>query len=351
VLRFVSRKSVVLAATGIITLGSGIALAPTASAATTAPASEANALGLRLDPIIDLSGTHAESSSTQGTATANVLQVLGAPLGVPGAGIDVLPQLGGTATGNNTKAGALVDTGATPLGRLAVAPWSAHATSTPTHRHADAAAAIASLVLVNDSTLFAQILSSGSTADNDTRTGTSTSSAASDGAIVGVGGALTVDVLHSDASTAQGASSWLLGINGTHLVTNEQVGNLCSIALPGVLSIACLNVIGGIGQNNGASILDGSLLGMVTPGALQLTSTSGRATTVDGAPKTTPAPKVSSTKAKPAPKGHAVRGAATGRLPRTGAATIALAALGLVLCALGLAAVATARMRTAPMAV
>jgi LPXTG-motif cell wall-anchored protein len=293
-------------------------------------------LGLRLDPILQLSGTHAHSDENQGSSSADVVKVLGtAPL----AGTS------GRASGNSTTQGALVDTGATPVGRVKVAPWSTSAASTAAHRRAAAATAVASIVFVNNSTLFVDLLRSQSVADHDSTTGTSTGSASSDGAVVGAGGLVTVGVLHSEASSEHGASSWLLGINETHLGTNEQLGSICSLAIAPVASLACLDVVGGIGQNNGASILDGSVLNVLNPGALQLNTTTGTSSNstpiVDG---THTAPN---TNGDVAPASRTiVRGAGAGRLPRTGAATVALAALGLLLTVAGLAVVMASRVRS-----
>jgi len=171
-----SRKVVAITLTGGISVAAGIAMTPSASADTT-PASESNALGLRLDPIIQISGTHAGANDAQGSSSADVVKVLGA---------SPLASTGGWQAGNGSQQGALVDTGVPGAARVKVAPWSTAASSTAAHRRAEANAALVSAVLLNN-TLFADVLRSHSAADHDTNSRTSTGAASSDGAVAGAG--------------------------------------------------------------------------------------------------------------------------------------------------------------------
>jgi len=326
-----SRKVLALTLAGGIAVTAGLAFAPSAAADSEAPASEANALGLRIDPVIQISGTHAHADDTNASSSADVLKVLGT---------SPVANTGGSKGGNSATGGALADTGTTPVGRARVAPWSAAASTSPSHRRAEATAALASVVLFNNSTLFIDLLRAQSAADHDSATRRSTGASSSDGAVVGALGAVTVDVLHSDASSDAGGHSWLLGINGMTFGTSDQVSSICSLNIAPLAAMACLDVVGGIGENNGASLLDGSVLNMVRPGALLLSTTTG---TGSATPVVFGAHEDAVGRAINGRSG--VRGATAGRLPRTGAPTILLATIGLLLVTVGLAGLSAAKVR------
>jgi LPXTG-motif cell wall-anchored protein len=297
---------------------------------TPAPPSDADASALRLDPLLRISHTHATAGPTGGgsSAKANVLEISGNP---------PVAQLGGTQTGVGSKSGSLLDTSTTPLGAvldLKLLPWKALVSATPTHRHAEGYAAVATLVLMNTNTLYVKLLQSESKADHDDETLTSTSSASSDGLVVGLGGALTIDVLHAEASTANGGSSYILGINNNYIGTNSQAGSACALSVPGVLQLSCLSVTGGKGLNTTATDLTAVLgANTATAGISNVSSSTGKGATVQG--QTTP------TTSAPAPAPVV----AAAQLPRTGASSLAIALFGLVLVALGAAVVFAARVR------
>jgi len=296
------------------------------------PPGEADAVAVKLDPILELSHTHAKADHTGAgsSATANVLELpTGGPL------IDGI--LGGTQTGVGHSEGGLLDTGDTPLGRLQLTPWSATVTSTSTHRHSEAEAAVLRLVLIDPDTLFLNVLQSQSVADNDDTTNKSSGSSSSDGAVLGLGGALTVDVLHAETSSSGEGSSYVIGINGNNLITDQDVGGACAIAVDPLIDLTCVSASGGTGSNGVtstvASTVDGTVLGQIGAGVTSVGTTSGSGTTT--APAVVPAPA-------PAP---VVQAAQAAQLPRTGAASSVLAMFGAALLALGAAAIALTRVR------
>src|SRR5262249_36786704 len=87
---------------------------------TPAPPSSAEATAVKVDDLVAVGDTRATAgpadSAPDGTATGNALELGGNPPATP---------FGGTPSGTGSKHGALIDTGNTPVGRLAVTPWSA----------------------------------------------------------------------------------------------------------------------------------------------------------------------------------------------------------------------------------
>jgi len=323
-------KLIAAATSGCILLSAGFAAGfPGIAGATPAPPSNADAVAVRVAPLLAISHTHATAGATGGasSAKANVLELQGNTL-----------LEGGVQNGVGTKKGALLDTGTTALGPvldLKVTPWNATVTATDTHRHAEAYAAVLTLVLMNEKTLFVKLLQSSSSADHDDTTLESSSAASSDGAVVGLGGQLTIDVLHSEASSKNGGSSYLVSINGTEIGSDEQAASipLCSLSVSTLLQLTCLKVTGGKGSNNSATdataiVNQGSAQGDIS----NVSSSTGKGTAEAAVTPTTQAPA-------PAPVVEAAQ------LPRTGVSSLAIALYGLFLVALGAAAVFAAKAR------
>jgi len=328
-------KALAAALSGCMAISAGLVMVnPGMSYADTVPAkpSEADAVAVRVDPLLRISHTHATASQSSAQAKAAVIELSGAPLLAQAA-------FGGAQSGNGTAKGSLIDTGTTalaPLIDLKVTPWSATVANTDTHRHAESYAALLSLVVMNDKTLFVKLLQSSSVADHDDTTLKSTGKSVSDGAIIGVGGALTINILHAEASSENGGATWLLGVNDTKIGTNQQAGSACALNAAPLLALVCLNVVGGKGVNNEANDAIARVLpaanggATATAGLSNVSSQTSSGTAVQAAP--TPAPA-------PAPKVEAAQ------LPRTGAASMALVVLGMMLVLFGFAAVAVTRAR------
>src|SRR5205823_9788270 len=75
----------------------------------------------------------------------------------------------------------------------------------------------------------------------------STGQAVTDGFQAGLLDAIQVVLLHSEVSSEGRGHSYLVGLNGTEIGTDEQLGAspLCALNAPGLLSLSCLSASGG----------------------------------------------------------------------------------------------------------
>ena len=308
---------------GIVAALSGVALAVPGAAlaadqSTPAGDASASAVAAQVDGIASAGETHARSGQNDAEATGNALTLGGAP---------PAKQFGGTtkSADDADDHDALVDTGDTPLGRAAVTPWETHtrkpSSSTSNCRTAQGRAAIARVTLIDKKTLDVNVLQS----QSDTKHCglTSAGAGSSDGATVALGGdgGLLLTLLHSDAQSGQGGSTYLISINGNKIADDEQAGGNCAIEVPGLVGLTCLTVGGGAG-----SVF--SDVAHVTLGDGQFTGTlvgsSG-----------TPAAGTASVLPETIERAPSSGGATGSALARTGAAVGAFAALGLAAIALG----------------
>ena len=229
-------KGRLAAALGVVALLSvpTTALAQTAGI-TPAPPGSAEAVAAELEGIVAIAHTQAEANQSSGTATANALELLGSP---------PLSQVGGTQTGAGTSQGALLDTGENPDFRVAVLPWSAAVTQGSTNTSL-ARAALARLVLGDLVTL--NVLQSESRASHAGLT--STGDGSSDGVTLDLlDGALDIVLLHSEAHSTGEGETFIISINDTKLLTQDQLGDACNIEIPSLLKVVCLTVAGGVGS-------------------------------------------------------------------------------------------------------
>lgn len=292
--------------------------------------------------LVSVSQTSASATDGGGTASSSVLSLPGSNGQAPSS------QLGGSAGPNQSTSGSLLDTGPSSSGELAVTPWSASNTSSGSSSTSQASAAVARGTLGSgSSSASASVLQSQSDATyNGSGAGSSSGSSSTDGAVLNVGGSggLTVDVLHSDASTSGQGHTYLVGVNGNYIGTASDVGTVCkNLNIQGVAGLNCLTVSGGVGSmlaqvaglNLGGS--GGLLAGLFTStagsngGGVQLASVSGNTLTAAATPAATSA----------APAGTATPGGGT--LPFTGAPIEFMVFAGVALLALGGATVAATR--------
>lgn len=176
----------------------------------------------------------------------------------------------GSGTGRNT--GALLEIPANPLLYLAVAHWfeETHAGATSTSH---SRAALVDLVLGPDqhSTTGAHrdtlpgaisLAVLESTSDAGYQGLSSTGQGSNNGVDLNIGnGALVIILLHSDASSANKGSAYVLGINGTQILSSDQTGGGgIPIAVPGVVGLVLLQVgaAGGNGSNGGSGGAQGT---------------------------------------------------------------------------------------------
>jgi len=203
---------------------------------TPAPPGKASAVAAQVGSLIDISKTSAVADSGTPAADASVIRIGG----------QTLFGLGGSQKGDGQQGGALLDTGASNPVRLELAPWAAavEGTAGPTRR-SKASAALARANVAN--VVKAAVLHSESEASwTDTK---STGTAFSNGVEVGVLDAINIVLLHSEVKTEGKGSSYLVGLNGTEIGTDEQLGKspLCALTLPSVLALSCLTASGGDG--------------------------------------------------------------------------------------------------------
>jgi len=238
---------------GLVVFGVGLLAAPFqawADTTTPAPAGSSEAVAAQVGDIIKVGYTQATADQSKGEATATALAVGGKPLS---------KETGGTQKGAGSSKGGLMDTGATPLGRLMVTPWEATVTQSSNKRTADSDAALLRLILIDSGTAGVDVLRTRSHAEHNGME--SKGSTSSDGAWANVGGknGLTVVLLHSEtSSSAKGNSSYVASVNGNKILSSDDAGTSCAIAVPNVITLGCLNASGGKGAST-ASVADGNL--------------------------------------------------------------------------------------------
>ncbi|HEX8004704.1 MAG TPA: hypothetical protein VF519_18610 [Mycobacteriales bacterium] len=318
------------AAAGAAGLAVALCLVPTAAGADdtvpSAPAGSAEASVLTVGDLIAISRTAAEASGSGGTASAGVVVVNGQPvLGT-----------GGTQQGAGRTGGSLLDTGETPLGRVVVAPWQAEVSeSGGTHTARGRAAALEAYVVDEDT---ASVVLLESTSEASHTGGTSNGSSSSDGAHVRLlGGTVDVTVLHAEASR-DGSASYLVKVNGTEIGSDEQLGAVCEVAVPSLVTVGCVRADGG-DAGNGTTETAASTVTADVPLPLDTTvtgvsSSSGQATQVKSGGSTR-GPGGGSGNASGSGSGGSATSDGAGALPMTGAPAARLGGLAAFALAAG----------------
>lgn len=298
-------------AAGVVATAIAVAASPAVALAdTAAPPGTSEAAALQIQDLIGIAETQATSQSGGGSADAQALTLGGETVS------------GGTQQGTGEAGDAVFDTGETPLGRLAILPWWAkvdNASGT-----ADARSSLLDLILLSrDVAAISVLQSTSSTRWTPTR---STGSGTTDGATVAVGGegGLQAVVLHSESNSSGEGEAYLLSLNENKVGTADSA-DVCTLAVPGLLGLACLAVTGGVGTASAtvatATVADGALNGRV----LGTAASAGDGAAVLGAggeaPRTFPAADIDDT--------------TQGGLAGTGRAIAVMTAIGLLLVALG----------------
>jgi hypothetical protein len=249
-----------------------------------APPSEAHAVALELKDLLTIGETAATSGPKDGTAEATALGIGGNPL--------VAGETGGSQSGDGTNDGALIQLEKGPLQEggtdVEVTPYDVGVNGKKSDSRAAAArAGVATL-------LRADVLQSEShTTYSD---GKSSGNAASDGVhlcVIGdckAGSGLEVVVLHSESGTEANGHSYVLRLNDTPILTDEQLGNandVCGLTLgkpadPGLFAqVLCAGAVGGQGangtttENAASSVANVTALGETAAGNLFDTKVAG----------------------------------------------------------------------------
>jgi hypothetical protein len=235
------------------------------------------------------------------------------------------PVLGtGAAQGSEGQnEGNLADTGDSSLPvRAQVAPWKTQATGKKgsASRSSRASAALAE-VEVKDTAKAGVLTSDASAEHTDTK---STGKSISNAADVSIGD-LRLVLLHSEVDETAKGHSYLLGLNGNEIGTDQQFKN-CALDASGVLSLSCLTTSGGVadGVTSGEAQVLGveTALGINPVNAFTTAGTKGTGTSIlESVAQAIPAPET--------PRAAAAAPATPAGLPRTGVAAGSLAAAGL----------------------
>jgi hypothetical protein len=283
-----------------------------------APISQAEGIAANVGGIVGIGHTQSDATPTTGDAVANAVEIGGkAPLAILGS-----TQNGPGHTDNN-----LIDTAQTPVGRLEVAPSSATVADTGAVRQSDAAAALLRGNLFDPEFASIDVLQSESVARHEGLL--SDAFATSDALVLNFGGAdgTTLRLLHSESASSGKGLTYIVAINDRPIVSVTDVADkICSLELPEVVKVACLDVTGGVGAVT-SQVVDATL-----GGANGLKATAIKASGSGGVGGT------SVTNIPAVVQGASVtRAAETSRgLARTGANATFLAAAALALMALGM---------------
>jgi hypothetical protein len=333
----VKRASLVLALTPLMSVplmtaafaGSSGTTAPLTTTVTThtdAPPASASAAAANIDGVITIGGTSTSAGSSGSQAHADSLDLFGTRI----EGGDA------SSSGKTTNSGALLDTGSTPLGQVAILPWSASASGTSAEYKSAADAALAYANVAN----LAQVWVLHSHSASDWTPDKSTGDSSSDGAEVSALGLLDIKVLHAEAHSGQTGSSALLVVNGTGIGTSQQANGACQLNLSPVLDLICLTANGGTGSN-GVTTSGGTVANVtgVIPGTT-LSGASSQGGVVAGPPTSPKTPhKLPHTKLPHTGK------PAGGKLPFTGSDVGVLAVWAAAITAMGASLTAIARRR------
>jgi hypothetical protein len=245
----------------------------------------------------------------------------------------------GTGGAQNTEGetgGALLDTGTTLPAQARVAPWKASAKGKQGSARRSSRASAAAAEVEAPGTAKAGVLTSDAAAEHtDAKsTGKSTSNAAD----ISLGGTTRLVLLHSEVDETAKGHTYLVGLNGTEIGTDEQFKN-CAFDASGILSLSCLTVSGGVAH--GVTTGEAEVLGVET--ALGLNPASAFATAGTTATGT---PSILESVAAAVPVAEAPRAAAaapptsgssaSAELPRTGVAAASLAVSALAGLLMGL---------------
>ena len=293
---------------------------PMAAQADLAPPGTASATAAQVGSLVGLSNTGATADPNTAGARASVLDLNGEPL----------LGTGGTQASTGESSGALVDTGAALPVTAQVAPWSAAASGSAANstRTSKAKAAVARAEVPDVAKLG--VLQSESTAEH--RSEKSTAIGSSDAVDLGLADIARLILLHSEGSSEGAGQSYLVGLNGTEIGTNEQLGQLCALQVPDVVALSCLTASGGLGggllggnaEVLGASIPLAAALDPVS--AFSASATSGTGSVVAGATETPAAATETERSVAPAAETAPAVDTSGQALPRTGVAIAALLA-------------------------
>lgn len=304
-----------------------LGLTPVSAAADVAPPGSATAAAARVSDRVQISGSAASADQTKSEARADVISVGGT----------TVPRTGGSQSDEGESGGALVDTGPGSAPQVRVAPWKTKSSGAGEDKRSSSAEAALARVDVparttpqaGQNTAAADEIRIGvltSKADAEHTSTQSAGTSTSDAVDIQVGDSLRLVLLHSEVTSSAKGNSYLMGLNGSKIGTQEQLAELCSLDVSGVAALSCLTASGGTA--NGVTTGRAEVLGVET--TLGLNPASAFATTGTLASGSVPSILESvATTVGPveAPRAATAEGPVAA-LPRTGVAAASLAASG-----------------------
>ena len=233
-----------------------LALAPTAARAdlsVPAPPAQASGVAAQVGSLLDVSKTQAEAGSGTASSEASVVRI----------GEQPLLGLGGSQNGDGQTGGSLLDTGGALPARVQAAPWRAEAQGSHTSTRRSRSAAAVARADVPDVAQAGVLTSESEASHTDQK---STGTAITDGFQLGVLDAIDLVLLHSEVVSEGRGHSYLVGLNGTEIGTDEQLGAspLCALNAAELLSLSCLTASGGSGSTGGVANA-GAQVAEITP--------------------------------------------------------------------------------------
>ena len=202
-----------------------------------APDATASGVAAQVGSLVDVSRTGATAGTGTASSEASVVRIAEEPV----------LGLGGTQQGDGQSSGALLDTQSTLPARVQLAPWAASASGSGTSTRQGKSSAAVARADVPD-VAQAGVLTSDSEATHTDQKSSGT--AITEGFQLSVLDAIRLVLLHSEVSSDGGGSSYLVGLNGMEIGSDEQLGAspLCALTAPGLLSLSCLTASGGSGS-------------------------------------------------------------------------------------------------------
>jgi hypothetical protein len=227
---------------------------PSDTVTTPAPPSSATANVVNAN-IIDTCVSCTSANAGAGTASshATAIRLIGN---------DIAAGKALSGSGEGKDAGALLAIPANPLLALALADWeehsSGHAASSSHSRASLVDLAVGPSQTATGGIITLAVLEA--TSDATYQGLSSQGSGANNGVDLNIGqGALVLILLHSEASSSNKGSAYVVGINGTNLVSSDQTGpGGIPISVPGVVGLVLLQV-GATGGNGGTGAAIGTV--------------------------------------------------------------------------------------------
>ena len=303
-----------------------------------APPGSASRVAAQVGSLVDVSRTGATADSGTASSEASVIRITEQPV----------LGLGGSQQGDGQSGGALLDTHSSLPARVQVAPWQASASGSGSSTRQARSSAAAARADVPDIAHAGVLTSDSEASHTDQKSG---GTAVTEGFQLGILDAIRLVLLHSEVSSESGGHSYLVGLNGTEIGTDEQLGAspLCALDAPGLLSLSCLSASGG-GSGAAGGVGDAaaqvaevtpalSVLSVLDPvAAFTSSATAGTAQTIAAPEEATATQGAEASRAtSPTAAASDSAGVGSAALPRTGATVASLASLAAALLLLGLA--------------